>query len=515
MKLSAPMAAAGGAAWPLAPLRLTILALLLALLMYLSTAESIVAVWNSSNTFAHGYTILPISLWLIWMQRDTLASIPLAPFWPALAPLAACGGLWLLADLGDVQVTRQYAFVAMLPLAVLAMLGPQLARALAFPLCFLLLAVPFGDAFIDPLIGVTADFTVAALRATGIPVLREGTFFSIPSGSWSVVEACSGVRYLIASITLGCLYAHLMLRSFWRRVAFVAASIVVPVLANGARAYLIVMIGHLSGMKLAVGVDHLIYGWVFFGLVMFLLHWIASVWREAPAAAPPRRPAAAAPSAGQFYAAALALLVSTGVWPAYAAYLRAHESTPAPVEFSGYAPGWRDGVRFADWSPSYPRASAELRRFYRSGAQTVGLTLLYYRQQTRDSKVISSSNHLVEEQNPTWRVLHSGAREEAAPGGALAVRETAVVGPTGRMLIWHWYWMDGRFTGNEYVGKLLHIRSKLLHGEDDGAVVMLFAPYDEKPEQARAALRAFLADNLAGLAGTLAEKRKPAAIPPQ
>ena len=54
---------------------------------------------------------------------------------------------------------------------------------------------------------------------------------------------------------------------------FVAASILVPIVANWLRAYMIVMIGHLSNNKLAVGVDHIIYGWVFFGIVMLLLFW--------------------------------------------------------------------------------------------------------------------------------------------------------------------------------------------------------------------------------------------------
>ncbi len=69
-------------------------------------------------------------------------------------------------------------------------------------------------------------------------------------------------------------------RSLARRIAFVALSLIVPIFANGIRAYLIVMTGHLSDMSLAVGVDHLIYGWIFFGFVMMLLFWIGSIWRE-------------------------------------------------------------------------------------------------------------------------------------------------------------------------------------------------------------------------------------------
>ncbi len=137
------------------------------------------------------------------------------------------------------------------------------------------------------LIDWTADFTIAALKLTGIPVFREGAHFQIPSGRWSVVEACSGVRYLIASLMVGILYAYLTYRSMRRRLLFIGVSILVPIVANWLRAYMIVMIGHLSGNTLAVGVDHIIYGWIFFGVVMAV-----DVLRRFPLARGSRREAA-------------------------------------------------------------------------------------------------------------------------------------------------------------------------------------------------------------------------------
>ncbi len=129
---------------------------------------------------------------------------------------------------------------------------------------------------------------------------REGQNFVVPSGNWSVVEACSGIRYLIASLTVGTLYAYLTYTSLKRRLIFVGISLLVPVVANWLRAYLIVMIGHLSGNKLAVGVDHLIYGWVFFGVVIAIMFAIGMRWAEteqpqrSPASPPPRRHAGCA-----------------------------------------------------------------------------------------------------------------------------------------------------------------------------------------------------------------------------
>ncbi|MCX8006462.1 MAG: exosortase, partial [Burkholderiaceae bacterium] len=169
----------------------------------------------------------------------------------------------------------------------------------------------------------TADFTVLALKLTGIPVYREGNYFMIPSGQWSVVEACSGLRYLIASLMVGVLFAHLMYVSRRRQILFVGASVVVPIVANWLRAYFIVLIGHLSGNELAVGVDHLVYGWIFFGFVMLLLFSIGARFREAPgAAAVPGGIVRPGPrtDGGMVAAAAMAVLAA-GVWITAAAAL--------------------------------------------------------------------------------------------------------------------------------------------------------------------------------------------------
>jgi exosortase A len=484
--------------------------LLLPALAYIGTVRSIVSLWDSSETFAHGYIILPITLLLIWQRRDSLRQLPMAPCWPALGLLAVCGVGWLLAELGEVQFVRQYAFVAMLPLSVLAVLGWTLARALAFPLVFVLFAVPFGEIFIAPLINITADFTVAMLRLTGIPVLREGNHFAIPSGNWSVVEACSGVRYLISSVTLGCLYAYLSYRSRVRQIVFIGLSIIVPIVANGLRAYMIVMIGHLSGMTLAVGVDHLIYGWVFFGIVMFLLFWAASYWREDRVEAPSRviasigKPRRAAPAT--LAAAALAVLATVSVWPAYAWYLDRSQDNPAPVTMANIDTAWTRAPSFTSWTPSFTTPSARQQASFVLDGQRAGVDVLFYRNQHRGgSALISSVNRIVGEHDP-WRELgRSTDKLELEDGRSFAVRETLLDGPQGKLLVWHWYALGGEHIASDMIGKVKQVRQRLFDGHDDGAAVLLHAPYAENPDEARIVLRRFARDNLAAIDKVIAQ----------
>jgi exosortase A len=487
------------------------LALLAPFALYLGTVESIVSIWNSSETFAHGYVILPISLWLIWRRRTNFSLYPPRPYAPALILLALLGAGWLAARLGEVQVVSQYTFVAMLPVAALALFGPRLAGSLAFPLLFLLFAVPFGEVFVGPLIQFTADFTVAAVQATGIPVLRSGTRFELPTGNWSVVEACSGVRYLISSITLGCLYAYLTYRSMTRRALFIGLSVVVPVIANGLRAYMIVMIGHLSGMELATGVDHLIYGWLFFGLVMFVMFWIGSYWREdtdVPAVAAAGPVVHAAPSAGAgrgIPAMAVGVVLAAALWPALALYGERANQNARPVGLANLPVSWAEAPEFADWKPDYMAPDAFVHRTYQAGATPVALTLLYYRNQNREKSLISSINRLAGYKD-AWHAVESGTRTENFAGHPVALHETVLRTPNANILVWSWMWIGGHYTSSDIAGKLWQARAKALLRGDDGAAIMLSAPADD-PAQARAALRRFVQEQGPALDRALTTER--------
>ncbi|MBK7768790.1 MAG: exosortase A [Sulfuritalea sp.] len=225
------------------PALATLAAALLVLLgLYYETALAMVRIWARSDTFAHAFLVPPITLWLIWEKRHVLArQSPRPCLWLALPLAGLCFG-WLLGEMAAVNALTQLAFTCMVILAVPLVIGLPAARLIAFPLGFLLFAVPIGEFVMPTLMDWTAEVTVIALRASGIPVYQEGLHFVIPSGRWSVVEACSGVRYLLASLTVGTLFAYLNYRSPKRRLIFVGVSILVPVVANWIRAYIIVML---------------------------------------------------------------------------------------------------------------------------------------------------------------------------------------------------------------------------------------------------------------------------------
>jgi exosortase A len=479
--------------------------------LYRDTALGMVAIWERSETFAHAFLVPPIVAWLLWRQRDQLLSMAPRPNVWMLLPVAVAAGVWLLGDLATVNSVTQLAFTALLVLAVPALLGACIARAALFPLAFLFFAVPLGEFLLPQLMEWTADFTVAALRLSGIPVFREGLQFVIPSGNWSVVEACSGVRYLIASFMVGTLYAYLTYRSRKRRLIFMAISIVVPVLANWVRAYMIVMLGHLSENKIAAGADHLIYGWVFFGVVIGLLYTIGARWAEAPQAAVALA-AGAMPSVRREGRSQAALVIVSVLFVVLVALPPFAQRAIAKIEGAGppvlVAPatlvdGWQAmATHVADWSPRIDNPSAEVKAAYARGGLEVGLYVGYFRQQDYQHKLVGAENVILGSTDKAWRRVADGQRRLDVAGVPLDLRTADLrrvdaasqVGPPN-LIFWQVYWVNGRFTGNEYLARAYVALYRLLGRGDDAAMIVVYAPQTAAGE-ADAALAAFVQANL-------------------
>jgi len=468
---------------------------------YWPTVQSIEAIWRRAETFAHGYVVVPIALWLVWRKRDVLGTMSVRPFWPALAAIAVFGFGWLLGSLADVLGLEQFALLFMILAAIVAVVGLPISKEIAFPLAFLVFAVPFGEFLVPWLMDHTADFTIAAVRASGVPVFREGNHFSIPSGRWSVVEACSGIRYLLASVMVGALYAYLSYRSLRKRALFIAVSIVVPIIANWLRAYMIVMIGHLSGNKLAVGVDHIIYGWIFFGVVIGIMFWVGSFWREddAPTAATGTRATALAGGALRTGPVALAIVAALAIgtsWRPLGAVLEQQSHTAAAEipTVMGVA-GWQPVTEpHPPWAPHYVGRHRALHQWFTKDGQVVGLYVALYSQQTQGNELIGSQNQLVRSNDNFWVKATDSRQTTEWLGAKLEVSRTEVAGVSTRLLARSWYWVNGAFTSSDIMAKALLGEAKLLLKPDHSAVIVIYTPLTNPSAGSEAALDAFSRD---------------------
>lgn len=469
-------------------------------LIFFDTLSSMVAIWWRSQTFAHGFLIPPISLWLTWRLRSRFVPAGLRPQPRTLLLVLAAGLVWLAASLVDVQVIQQLAFVAILVSGLWAIVGTEVARHFAFPLGFLFLAVPMGAGLIPPLMELTADSTEFLLRASGIPVLREGMFLTLPTGNWAVIEECSGVRYLIAATTLGLLYAHLTYHSLVRRLLFVVAVIAMSLLANSMRAYGVVMVGHLSDMRYGVGGDHLIYGWLFFGLIMMLTFWIGGYWQDQPHAFAAPSKSASEP-AGTPPALALAVLLTAlcaGLGPAVAlAMNRSDISTvPLPLSAPGAFGSWMRVTAEDDWRwhPVELRADRKVSQHYSrpDDNREVALYLHQHLQQSQGVELVSSTEPWRPDRK-RWRVLaHQPTRVDL--GVQVVVDEATLISPRQQLLVWSWYLVGERHTANPYLTKLLEAQQQLVDGRRHGTRIFIATAVGQDPNVARKVLQTFIND---------------------
>ena len=98
------------------------------LISHLETAVSIVGIWIRSETFAHGFIVIPVVCWLIWRRRVELEATAARPYLPGVALVLLGGAAWLTATLSDVQAGRQFALLFMLEAAILAVVGVNVVR---------------------------------------------------------------------------------------------------------------------------------------------------------------------------------------------------------------------------------------------------------------------------------------------------------------------------------------------------------------------------------------------------
>jgi exosortase A len=325
-------------------------------------AAAIASIWWNSSTFNHCMLIPPIIAWLVWQRLPELSELVPTAWAPGLLLVAAGAMGWLLGEAGGVAFARHLGLAFMLQGAVIACLGKAVARGLAFPLCYLLFLVPAGEGLVPMMQTITAKIATFLLGLSGVPAHLEGVFITTPTGYFEVADACAGVKFLIAMLAFGALVAELCYRSWRRRIAFLAVAIIIPILANGVRAWGTIYIAHLTSIRFAAGFDHVIYGGIFFALVIALI--LGAGWRFFDRAVGDRwfdpralQPETPQPSRWPFVASGvLALAILPGMWSNVVA---AGGIQPLPARFA--APeiaGWQrvPATRGLVWQPHFAGA---------------------------------------------------------------------------------------------------------------------------------------------------------------
>ena len=302
----------------------------------------------------------------------------------------------------------------------------------------------------------------------------------------------------------GMLYAYLSYRSYYRRAMFVVLSIAVPIVANWLRAYLTVMIGHLFGVDVVAGFIHIVYGWVFFGVVMVILFSIGSLWREDEVAAAPLPDPGVTPrpsdrAGGGFLQFAIAASLAVAIALPWAGVGRSLAGTAEVAQVRIRAPaataGWTTSdAQWTQWRPAFVRPGAEIRQTYQAGATRVSLYVAYYVDQVQGRELITSVNTLSDPRSLEWKTVAEGRATIPWVGGDQQANVVAVSGPRQDLQVAYVYWIDGTLTASPYLAKALTAWARIT-GQDDRAAVVAIYTVDpsERSKKGLAALQEFAA----------------------
>jgi len=463
------------------------------LALFFGDVRSMVSIWWNASTFGHCLFIPLLIAWLVQQRLPGLRQLRPVAWTPGLLWLGAGAFAWLLGAAAGVAMIRHGALIVMLQGATIALLGPAVARALLFPLFYAFFMVPFGDEIVPPLQLLTARLAMLLLDLSGVPAHLEGIFITTPTGYFEVAEACSGAKFLIAMTAYGVLVCNVCFRRWTRRILFMVGALCLSVLANGVRAYATILVAHLTTVDAAVGFDHVVYGWVFFAIIMVVVMAAAWPFFDRRPGDPWFDPAAlqrADAGDGPLFrvtGGALALIVAAPLWLAATAAV----ADPLPPVLA--VPAVNGWSRTADpqaypWKPRFDGADHFVAGRYASArGQVVDLAIATYERQDEGRELVGFAQGAADPDSE-W-VWSSPAPAPAHAGG----EQITAPGPVVRHVVSFYVVADGRPTGSKPAVKLATMQARMLGG-DQRAVAILVSAEEREGQSADAAIAAFLAD---------------------
>ncbi len=486
------------AGWGLATLSVTLL-LLLVFGLYRETLGYLITKWNGE--YAHGYLVLLISLYLIFSKRKTLASLQPCPSAPALLVVAIASLSGLFATVADVQMAQAASLLMLMLTITWAVLGSQVMRHLVFPILFLAFAIPVWSLLSPGLQGLTSDVAFWLTRSVGVPALREGHLIVLPAGQFSIEKACSGLRYLLAALTLGVLYGYLNYRGLRARILVLVIAAGAAILANVLRVFLVIYLGHVTEMQHPWVKDHLYPGWYLFGGVVFLLLLVdILVHRRGAISAYSDKQAENSQVTGKpcqrhtpYRAAVLTVtVVLVAAGPAFSVWLEKQVAAGpgGRLVFPATVNDWDDYGGIADdWEPFYPGAVTG-KHEYRNNGNAVFMYVAYYPVQSQGKELINDLNRIAGKS--IWKA--SNAKVRIAELSGIPVLEQRLKTDSGRQrLVWLWYEVAGWRTTNRYAAKLFKVAGAIM-GRSRAAVIAVATDVSGDAENARQRIDSFISN---------------------
>lgn len=267
---------------PLARVRFAAVVVLLALVYWPTVRHVVINRWIRDPDWSHGWLIPVFSLYFLYAHRSDLFRVKLkAGYWGAVLLGLSLAGFFLSAWWGRWHYPQALSIIGAMLGLVLLLGGWGLLRVVWFPVLFLALAIPLPERLYVQLTFPLRQLASSA-AAVIMPMLSPGLFAEAqavvidyalpgrPPGQLNVEEACSGMRLMMAFVTLGVAMAYLGDRPWWQRLIMVLSCVPIALICNVVRVTSTGLL-HIHGYEdWARGTPHELLGIAMLGLALGL-----------------------------------------------------------------------------------------------------------------------------------------------------------------------------------------------------------------------------------------------------
>lgn len=475
---------------PAAALKVAAGLFILFIIAYWNSLADLVHLWNTNETYSHGYIIPLIAAILIYRQNNRLKHVALDPSVALLIPLIGTLIIWFLAVITDTKVIELTVLPFIYVFAFMSMIGLKASRLIFAATLYLIYATPVWDLTVPLLQDIATYVNEFALRLLGLPILIEDTTVTTPAGSFEIEGGCSGVRYLIVTLALGTYYGLTHYKKVRNIIVLLAFSVLLPALSNWIRIYIIILAGHYSDMKSSLVGDHIWFGWVLYGISLIPLFYIARYIQKYDQEnnESEEQEIDQAQATNNFkrniFIMPIILIISISL---FTNILKNREpkilndiNQPLAMQ------PWIGPIYSNGWQPHYQNASIEKHLLYlgQENQPDISLHIYYYAKQSQDSELINEFNTIAD--------YHHIKHQQVIRFQNHDINENVLELPNGEFyLVWYWFNVNSENIAKPIFAKWYQAL-ELLKGKATSSLIAVSIKCDNQCNNKKESIKKFL-----------------------
>ena len=260
------------------------------LILYWPVLASLVQDWSYNENYSHGYLIPFIAGYIIYSRWNKRGRLPVQVYWPGILMVLAGLLLLIAATIGAEFFLQSISFLFVLGGGILFLCGRAWFRFFLFPILYLMFMIPLPailwNSIAFPLQLFVSAVTEQIVSLLDVPMLRQGNMLQLPGTTLEVVDACSGLRSLVALSAFSAALAMLPVAEKvflvrWKMVLLFLAAVPVAITVNIIRLTVTSLLVYRYGPRMIQGIFHEISGLLVFMLGLGMLFFIRKIFATA------------------------------------------------------------------------------------------------------------------------------------------------------------------------------------------------------------------------------------------